>query len=460
MNSFDVTKIDRNTLFTILNQKKTQCDRCVNMMHFDIKKNVYSCNFCGHSREKKKKKVNKNTCKKCNYGKLVYNYADSSYICDNCKSVSDSSTGKLVLTYDDKKVSHYGNPTDKFFPKSSQGIILKGSCSYVMKKFNNCYYNSHPKERSKKNIFSTILSFTRKNNIDKKVYHSIKIVINTLCEKKKENGRSIIIRGDNRIEILSGCFYYGALIEGILYLHSEISKITGLKKQEVRAGIRKFEKTMGADIYKFDLSKFNLSNFLSRRSHDLNIDQNIIDNTCTLYNNSKLINLDIGHQLISVISACLCLSYEHQNIKPLAKNKKIEIVKNISEKLDIAYDTVIRISKKFDRYYKYISNTRLVREKYNSKIQKNSISRIKKKKILKNIDNLKDLSVIKKEINKNLKIYLTKTDEINFMIIRILFINFKEKIDLDENHLTEIFKVSKDQYISYKRKINQLNNDL
>ena len=157
-------------------------------------------------------------CTSCNkVGTLIEDCHDGVVVCLNCGMVNNKLVdyGAEWRSYnnDDNRgegMNRCGCPTNFFFPKSSQGTIVVGTRNSRLRR-KQTWIGTVYKERSLSQVFNYITKICVKNNISKIIIDTAKTLYQKIsnCKYKggKNDGKQIIIRGDNRKSVIANCVH-------------------------------------------------------------------------------------------------------------------------------------------------------------------------------------------------------------------------------------------------------------
>lgn len=189
------------------------------------------------------------SCKKIGY--LIEETHENSIICSYCGVVNE-----ILLDHgpewrqfnDDQKGEvngRCGAPSNFFFPQSTQGTVMTGIGSSRLKrkqKWNSMVY----KERSLNNVFEFIKKKCADGGIPKSISDTAQIMykkINDSTHKTGINeGKQIIIRGDNRISIIAACVFKSCEMNKNPRSIREIAKVFSIDEKKVTKGNKQYDK--------------------------------------------------------------------------------------------------------------------------------------------------------------------------------------------------------------------------
>lgn len=195
-------------------------------------------------------------CCGCNsVGTFIENQHSSLLVCSECGLVNEEliDQGPEWRQYnnDDGKgegISRCGGPTNFFFPKSSQGTVITGTSNRRLKrkqKWNMAVY----KERSLNKVLESITQICTKHMIPTIIIDDAKIYYKQISDCKHKTGanigKQIIIRGDNRINIIAACVYKACKKNQKPRDTKEVAAMFEIESKEITKGIKQFDNIIG-----------------------------------------------------------------------------------------------------------------------------------------------------------------------------------------------------------------------
>ena len=163
-------------------------------------------------------------------------------------------------------------------------------------------------------------------------------------DKKTGKDKSIIIRGLNRINIISSCVYYGSNLQGEPRTTKEIAEIFDISETNVTKGNRKFRELMIGDIIIKNIRLSEAEDYISRKEYieKLKLDEKQILISKKIAKNLKRLNLATDHQPASIAAGSIMLMV---SILKINLNKKI-----ISSTFKISEVTIMKTFNKIKDY--------------------------------------------------------------------------------------------------------------
>lgn len=310
-----------------------------------------------------KSKNNELICSRCKSSNLIFTYGRGSYVCSNCGAECHEILDESPEwnNYEDNKTDNNrcGVPINSFFPSSSLGTTIN-TPGYSKVKLLKNWGNIPYKERSLGEVLNDIDAKCKEHKVQKAVIDYAKILYRNTREIKHltgvNKGQNIIVRGINRKQIISACFYYGSILQKSPRTPKEVAEIFGLDIKQVTKGCRKFQEIMkydhvlsdvkplhGADLLDRSNSKYSKTGPLQSLLSDidkLNLSIEIIDKAKMIARNAERLNIASGHQAVSVAAGCLLLSYnmsEHDDeldkdvITSIFKISDVTLTKTLKE---------------------------------------------------------------------------------------------------------------------------------
>jgi transcription initiation factor TFIIIB Brf1 subunit/transcription initiation factor TFIIB len=322
----------------------------------------------------KKVETNNSICKNCSSSNLVIDNAKGHMVCKDCAVINEEYLDENPdITSNDgegNNNSRYGAPSSYFFPKASLGtkIVSKGynRLSLIQKQGQMPY-----KEKSLMDVLETIQTKCKKYGITQTIIDSAKILYKKVSEsvhnKGKRKGKSIIMRCINRRSMIAACLFHACKLQKETRSPKEIADIYDLEIKHVNRGCRKFCDIIDANTLFYQIKSSQSTDFIERFAKKLNIDKQYINITKDVSNNIHKLDLASTHEPPSVAAGCLLLVSQFYNI-PLSK-------KQISDIFGISDVTISKTFRKIWPYHKIVlSNkiTDLILEKKNNLNKENA----------------------------------------------------------------------------------------
>ena len=356
------------------------------------------------------------SCINCKSHDLVIDNIKGHIVCNTCavinKDFLDENPDIINNESDNQAGSRYGAPSSYFYPKASLGtkIVSKGynRLSLLQKQGQMPY-----KEKSLMDVLETIQTKCKKYGITQSIIDSAKILYKKVSEsvhnKGKRKGKSIIMRCINRRSMIAACLFHACKIQKETRSPKEIADIYDLEIKHVNRGCRKFCDIIDSYTLFHQIKSSQSSDFIERYAKRLNIDKAYINIIKDVSNNIHKLDLASTHEPPSVASGCILLVALYYNIQ-ISK-------KQISDIFGISDVTISKTFRKIWPYHKIVlSNkiTDLILEKKNiiknispsSDSKENYVSDIttNKELLLNNIKNYDDnINTTHELLNQNAK---------------------------------------------------------
>lgn len=304
----------------------------------------------------------------CGNNDLIEDHSNGNLVCKKCGSVLDQ-----ILDYN-PEWKQYEDTNDNnarcsgainpLLPTSSLGTTISGGFNNNMKRIQNWNAMIY-KERSLNNEFKKIHIICQKYNILKCIEDDTKIMYKKASECKhvqgKNNGKTIITRGKNRISISAACLYNACLKKGLTYTPKEISDFYGIKQCEINRGIKNLRKLIDNNT----ATKNNLSmpsQFIKRYCNNLQMKTCYSDEAVNVALNVEKLNIASDNNPFSLAATCILLVAEKNKLKSITR-KKLAVEFAISDvtinktykKIEV-YKNIIFDKKKTDKLSLEISN--------------------------------------------------------------------------------------------------------
>lgn len=307
------------------------------------------------------------SCKNCKSSNLVIDSAKKYRVCNDCAVINDEYLDENpdISNNDDGTTnSNYGAPSSFFFPKASLGtkIVSKGynRLSLLQKQGQMPY-----KEKSLMDVLESIQAKCKKYGITQTIIDSAKILYKKVSEsvhnKGKRKGKSIIMRCINRRSMIAACLFHACKLQKEARSPKEVADIYDLEIKHVNRGCRKFCDIIDSNTLFYQIKSSQSSDFIERFAKKLNIDKQYIIISKDVSNNIHKLDLASTHEPPSVAAGCILLVTQYYNIQ-LTK-------KQISDIFGISDVTISKTFRKIWPYHKIVlSNkiTELILEKKNS----------------------------------------------------------------------------------------------
>lgn len=324
--------------------------------YVSINKNKFKNNINHENNENNKKniivnvdsKYQKEICE-CGSDNLIEDHSNGVLVCRSCGKVLEQ-----ILDYNPEWKQYEDNNENNarcsgainpLLPTSSLGTTISGGFNNRMKIIHN--WNSMVyKERSLNNEFKKIQNVCRKNNILKCIEDDTKIMYKMASECKhtsgKNNGKTVITRGKNRISISAACLYSACLKKGKTYTPKEIADFYSIKQCEINKGIKNLRKLIDVNI----MTKNNISlpsQFIKRYCDNLQMKNCYADEAINVASNIEKLNIASDNNPFSLAATCILLVAENNKLKNITRKK-------LASEFDISDVTINKTYKKIEVY--------------------------------------------------------------------------------------------------------------
>lgn len=316
----------------------------------------------------KKAEQSKDVCINCKSTKLVIDNIKGYRVCTECAVINeeylDENPEMSNTENDSGAASRYGAPSNFFCPRSSLGTKI------VSKKFNRLSLLQKQgqmpyKEKSLMDVLETIQSKCKKYTITQSIIDSAKILYKKVSEsvhnKGKRKGKSIIMRCINRRSMIAACLFHACKLQKETRSPKEIADIYDLEIKHVNRGCRKFCDIIDSNTLFIQIKSSQSSDFIERFAKKLNIDEKYILISKEVSNNINRLDLASTHEPPSIAAGCILLVANFYNIQ-ISK-------KHISDIFGISDVTISKTFRKIWPYHQIVLSNRvtdLILEKKNA----------------------------------------------------------------------------------------------
>ena len=315
-------------------------------------------NLLSGTTTKKKNKTTDTNCISCESDDIIFNDNTSTNICNNCGTVNDKILNNVPIFSKDDNSSNYGCPSNFFCPKSSLGTKMK-----LKRRGYNRISNINKQGQvpySEKEITNTIRIIEKKckkQKIRMPIIKRAQLLYDKIKKFKyssgKRKGKHMIMRCINRQSIIAACVYYACKLENEPRSPKEIADIWGIDIKFINRGYRKILDFINMETLNKNFKSSKSSDFVTRYSKKLNIEDKYIDIITNISNNIHKLDIVSTHEPNSIAAGCILLVAKMYQLTDITK-KKISAVFQISD---------VTISKTYRRIYNYhqiITNNKLV----------------------------------------------------------------------------------------------------
>lgn len=268
--------------------------------------------------------INTNLCPNCNTCMyLINDQFGGSIICSNCGEVINDCVidhAPEWKNYEDNAstLNRCGMPTNELLPQSSLGSTLGGSCSCRLKTLHNWGMMPH-KERSLNTVLSTIKEKCNAAGLLGCIADDAKILYKIASECKGENRDSIIIRGKNRIGLMSACVFYACKRRGQTKSPKEIAVMFDIKPSRVTRGCKNFIRYAQYKNIDYNTNLSHPSQYMRQFCEKYDIDKKTENIITEISLNIQKLNIIHSHTPISIAAACVLLYATEFTVEKLTK---------------------------------------------------------------------------------------------------------------------------------------------
>lgn len=375
---------------------------------------------------KSKKKL---YCESCNNDDLVEDTSHGILVCKTCGQVvanlMDSGAEWTQYNDDNKKdMNRCSHPISQLLPQSSTATTIAGSCSSRIKTLHG--WSAMPyKERSLNEVFKIIQKKCFVGKIMRCIEDDAKIMYKNISDSKhitgKNKGKSIIIRGKNRMSVIAACVLFACRKKDKTRSPKEIAELFDLKYTEITKGCKIFQKLAKLKNMELKLNSTKPEHFILRFCDELKIKKEYTDQAIQISNNVQKLQIASVHTPLSLATGSIYLMIHLNN---LAIQKKV-----IADKFNVSQVTIAKAFKKLEPFMNMLTNdeicNRLSVEIKNYQNNINLADELKSKFVRFNIDTQKSLGKDSDTIYNILK----KDNEDKYQIDNKLIIEHNIEID-------------------------------
>jgi transcription initiation factor TFIIB len=412
--------------------------------------------------EKKINNKKKKSCESCNNDDLVEDTSQGILVCKTCGQVVANlmDCGAEWTQYNDdnkKDMNRCSHPISQLLPQSSTATTIAGSCASRIKTLHG--WSAMPyKERSLNEVFKIIQKKCVIGKIMRCIEDDAKIMYKNISDCKhvtgKNKGKSIIIRGKNRMSVIAACLLFACRKKDKARSPKEIAELFDLKYTEITKGCKIFQKLAKLKNMEFKFNSTKPEHFIFRFCDELKIKKEYTDQAVQISNNVQKIQIASVHTPLSLATGSIYLMIHLNN---LAIQKKV-----IADKFNVSQVTIAKAFKKLEPFMNLLTNDELCNilsieiKKYQDIID--LADELKSKFVRFNIDTNKSL-------NKNSDIIynILKKNNNGYVIDNKLIIEHNIEIDnkmkqLDNEFIRLNMTFNDDLYDLYLQKNNKLLN--
>jgi transcription initiation factor TFIIIB Brf1 subunit/transcription initiation factor TFIIB len=381
----------------------------------------------GKKSDKNKKKI---YCYRCDNDDIVEVISDGIRVCRGCGDVVsskllDTNPDKAQYNDDNKKdVNRYSHPISQLLPQSSTATTIAGVCSSRIKTLHG--WSAMPyKERSLNEVFKIIQAKCHEGKILKCIEDDAKIIYKNISDckhtKGKNEGKSIIIRGKNRMSVIAACIIFACKKNGKTRSPKEIAELFDLKHTEVTKGCKRFENLAKFKKIELNTNSTKPDHFIIRFCDELKIKKEYTEQAIQISNNVQKLKIASVHTPLSLATGSIYLM--------ICLNKLDVQKRTIAEKFNVSQVTIAKAFKKLEPFMNILINNEMCNrlaveiKKYQDDIK---ISEILKPKFIRfGIDIKKTLGLEQNELYN----ILNYDDNGNILIDNKLIVEHEIEID-------------------------------
>jgi transcription initiation factor TFIIB len=366
--------------------------------------------------EKKINNKKKIYCESCNNDNLVEDTSHGILVCKTCGQVVANlmDCGAEWTQYNDdnkKDMNRCSHPISQLLPQSSTATTIAGSCASRIKTLHG--WSAMPyKERSLNEVFKIIQKKCFVGKIIKCIEDDAKIMYKNISDCKhvtgKNKGKSIIIRGKNRMSVIAACLLFACRKKDKARSPKEIAELFDLKYTEITKGCKIFQKLAKLKNMELKLNSTKPEHFILRFCDELKIKKEYTEQAIQISNNVQKLQIASVHTPLSLATGSIYLMIFLNN---LSIQKKV-----IADKFNVSQVTIAKAFKKLEPFMNLLTNDELCNrlsveiKKYQDKIE--LPDELKSKFVRFNIDTNKSIgkdsdviyNILKKDNNGNCKI--------------------------------------------------------
>lgn len=307
------------------------------------------------SKTKKKKLY----CESCNNDDLVEDTSHGILVCKTCGQVVANlmDCGAEWTQYNDdnkKDMNRCSHPISQLLPQSSAATTIAGACSSRIKTLHG--WSAMPyKERSLNDVFKVIQKKCTMGKIMKCIEDDAKIMYKNISDCKhisgKNEGKSIIIRGKNRMSVIAACVLFACRKKDKARSPKEIAELFDLKYTEITKGCKIFQKLAKLKNMELKLNSTKPEHFILRFCDELKIKKEYTEQAIKISNNVQKLQIASVHTPLSLATGSIYLMIHLNN---LAIQKKI-----IADKFNVSQVTIAKAFKKLEPFMNLLTNDEL-----------------------------------------------------------------------------------------------------
>ena len=266
-------------------------------------------------------------------------------------------TGAEWTQYNDdnkKDMNRCSHPISQLLPQSSTATTIGGSCASRIKTLHG--WGAMPyKERSLNEVFKIIQKKCFIGKIMRCIEDDAKIMYKNISDCKhvigKNKGKSIIIRGKNRMSVIAACLLFACRKKDKARSPKEIAELFDLKYTEITKGCKIFQKLAKLKNIEVNLNSTKPEHFIIRFCDELKIKKEYTEQAIKISNNVQKIQIASVHTPLSLATGSIYLMIHLNN---LGIQKKV-----IADKFNVSQVTIAKAFKKLDPFMNLLTNDEL-----------------------------------------------------------------------------------------------------
>ncbi len=298
-------------------------------------------------------------CEECGNDNIIEDTSHGILVCTNCGQVVSSlmDCGAEWTQYNDdnkKDMNRCSHPISQLLPQSSMATTIVGACSSRIKTLHG--WSAMPyKERSLNEVFKIIQAKCAENKIIKCIEDDAKIMYKNIAECKhlegKNLGKSVIIRGKNRMSVIAACILFACRKKDKSRSSKEIAKSFKLKRTEITKGCKIFQKLAKITNIELKLNSVKPEQFIIRFCEELRVKKSFIDQAIQISNNAQKLQIASVHTPISLATGSIFMMIA---LNELDIQKKI-----IADQFNVSQVTIAKAYKKLEPFTNLLTNDEL-----------------------------------------------------------------------------------------------------
>ncbi|AXN91120.1 putative transcription initiation factor IIB-like protein [Namao virus] len=295
-------------------------------------------------------KPNHHTCSSCFKTNILFDLKMGCYVCSFC-----GLTQHEILEHC-PEWSYGGVRRSDKTPVVSHITFYVNTNGTNVKTHRKCWRQVPYRERSLNENLRNIEQKCDKYNIARSVIDNSKILYRKIQELTyndgKNKGKNIIIRGKNRVQIISSCIYFGASLQKFPKTVKETAQIFDIFPNEVTKGCRKFLHYMKNTDIISNIRPLPSILFVEKYCLEINLSVDYIKLIKIIVKNIVKLDLCSHHQPISISAAAIVLVIQKFFPEEYSKKKK-----QISKSMSISEVTINKMLNKIQHYFYILAVT-------------------------------------------------------------------------------------------------------